>query len=181
VFVYATLQLVANIYQLDFRRPLYDTNQTMNHSRKRFFFSRTATRRQLCRRSFSSTSSRPVDRVRIIEVGPRDGLQNEKQSISVDTKIELVRRLARTGLTTIEAGSFVAPKWVPQVWPTRRSNSKEKNTKAVFADGELGQDSRVDSPRHTIFSSSDCVPVATTKHEGIGQLLCRSEGPWQKY
>ncbi|KAK6442111.1 hypothetical protein LTR95_001665 [Oleoguttula sp. CCFEE 5521] len=53
--------------------------------------------------------------VRIIEVGPRDGLQNEKRSISAETKIELVRRLAGTGLETIEAGSFVHPKWVPQM------------------------------------------------------------------
>jgi len=56
-----------------------------------------------------------TDHVRIIEVGPRDGLQNEKTSISVETKVELVRRLARTGLETIEAGSFSHPKWVPQV------------------------------------------------------------------
>ena len=53
--------------------------------------------------------------MRIVEVGPRDGLQNEKTSIPVDTKIELVRRLASTGLGIIEAGSFVHPKWVPQV------------------------------------------------------------------
>jgi len=56
-----------------------------------------------------------ADHVRIIEVGPRDGLQNEKTSIPVETKIELVRRLAGAGIETIEAGSFVAPKWVPQV------------------------------------------------------------------
>lgn len=55
------------------------------------------------------------DRVRITEVGPRDGLQNEKTIIPLATKIELIERLARTGLTDIEAGSFVAPKWVPQV------------------------------------------------------------------
>ena len=55
------------------------------------------------------------DRVRITEVGPRDGLQNEKKIIPLATKIELIERLARTGLTDIEAGSFVAPKWVPQV------------------------------------------------------------------
>jgi isopropylmalate/homocitrate/citramalate synthase len=42
-------------------------------------------------------------------------LQNEKQTIPLATKIELVERLAKTGLTTIEAGSFVSPKWVPQV------------------------------------------------------------------
>jgi hydroxymethylglutaryl-CoA lyase len=55
------------------------------------------------------------NRVRIVEVGPRDGLQNEKKSIPVDTKMELIRRLAKTGLRDIEVGSFVSPKWVPQV------------------------------------------------------------------
>ena len=55
------------------------------------------------------------NRVKIVEVGPRDGLQNEKKSIPVATKIDLIQRLAKTGLTTIEAGSFVSPKWVPQV------------------------------------------------------------------
>lgn len=55
------------------------------------------------------------DVVRIVEVGPRDGLQNEKATIPLKTKIELIHRLAMTGLRHIEAGSFVAPKWVPQV------------------------------------------------------------------
>ncbi len=53
--------------------------------------------------------------IKIVEVGPRDGLQNEKKTIPLTTKIELISRLAKTGLTDIEAGSFVAPKWVPQV------------------------------------------------------------------
>jgi hydroxymethylglutaryl-CoA lyase len=53
--------------------------------------------------------------VKVVEVGPRDGLQNEKKTIPLTTKIELLEKLARTGLTDIEAGSFVAPKWVPQV------------------------------------------------------------------
>jgi hydroxymethylglutaryl-CoA lyase len=56
-----------------------------------------------------------ADRVKIVEVGPRDGLQNEKKTIPLGTKIDLIERLARTGLRDIEAGSFVAPKWVPQV------------------------------------------------------------------
>ena len=50
-----------------------------------------------------------------MEVGPRDGLQNEKSPLKLDTKLELLKRLSRTGLRNIEAGSFVAPKWVPQV------------------------------------------------------------------
>ncbi|SPQ27215.1 2bea4524-e4e0-4481-b0c9-82f19e28b8c3 [Thermothielavioides terrestris] len=54
-------------------------------------------------------------RVKLVEVGPRDGLQNEKKAIPLATKLELIERLAKTGLTTIEAGSFVSPKWVPQM------------------------------------------------------------------
>lgn len=53
--------------------------------------------------------------VKIVEVGPRDGLQNEKQSIDIATKIELIDKLSNTGLRHIEAGSFVNPKWVPQM------------------------------------------------------------------
>lgn len=53
--------------------------------------------------------------MKLVEVGPRDGLQNEKVAISLETKLELIERLARTGVSAIEAGSFVAPKWVPQV------------------------------------------------------------------
>lgn len=55
------------------------------------------------------------DQVGIVEVGPRDGLQNEKQTINVETKVELIERLAATGLKNIEAGAFVSPKWVPQM------------------------------------------------------------------
>ncbi|HUO88881.1 MAG TPA: hydroxymethylglutaryl-CoA lyase, partial [Rhizomicrobium sp.] len=54
-------------------------------------------------------------KVRIVEVGPRDGLQNEKQIVPTETKIEFIRRLGETGLKTIEATAFVSPKWVPQV------------------------------------------------------------------
>lgn len=53
--------------------------------------------------------------VRIHEVGARDGLQNEKATVPTETKAEFVRRLADAGLTTIEATSFVHPKWVPQL------------------------------------------------------------------
>lgn len=54
-------------------------------------------------------------RVKIVEVGPRDGLQNEKTLIATSTKIEFIQRLSRTGLRFIEATSFVSPKWVPQM------------------------------------------------------------------
>ena len=63
---------------------------------------------------------RPMNRclsnlVNIVEVGARDGLQNEKREIPVHVKVELVNRLGRAGLKNIEVGSFVSPKWVPQV------------------------------------------------------------------
>ena len=54
-------------------------------------------------------------RVRIIDVGPRDGLQNEKQPVPSDIKIELVHRLQAAGLKEIEVTSYVSPKWVPQM------------------------------------------------------------------
>ncbi len=53
--------------------------------------------------------------VRIVEVGPRDGLQNEKIDIGTAHKIELINRLSNTGLRSIEATAFVSPKWVPQM------------------------------------------------------------------
>ncbi len=56
--------------------------------------------------------------ITIVEVGPRDGLQNEREIVSVETKIALIERLAAAGLTTVEAGAFVSPKWVPQMAAT---------------------------------------------------------------
>lgn len=53
--------------------------------------------------------------IRLVEVGPRDGLQNEKTLVPLATKIELVNRLSDTGLSVVEAGAFVSPKWVPQM------------------------------------------------------------------
>ncbi|MFT5504253.1 MAG: hydroxymethylglutaryl-CoA lyase [Gammaproteobacteria bacterium] len=53
--------------------------------------------------------------VRIVEVGPRDGLQNESQNVPAEIKVKLVEMLVDAGLTSIEAGAFVSPKWVPQM------------------------------------------------------------------
>ncbi|WP_133478533.1 hydroxymethylglutaryl-CoA lyase [Cognatilysobacter segetis] len=55
------------------------------------------------------------DAVRIVEVGPRDGLQNEKAIIATADKVALIDRLSATGLPVVEATSFVSPKWVPQL------------------------------------------------------------------
>ena len=58
------------------------------------------------------------DRVRIVEVGPRDGLQNEASPVPVEARVAFIEALADAGLKTIEAGSFVSPKWVPQMGGT---------------------------------------------------------------
>lgn len=55
------------------------------------------------------------DRVRIVEVGPRDGLQNETQPVPTEIKIELIDRLGAAGLPAVELTSFVSPRWVPQL------------------------------------------------------------------
>ena len=55
------------------------------------------------------------ERVKIVEVGPRDGLQNEAVTVPAETKVQLVEKLADAGVSVIEAGAFVSPKWVPQM------------------------------------------------------------------
>lgn len=61
------------------------------------------------------TTSKMSKQVRIVEVGPRDGLQNEKAIVPAAVKIELIRRLIQSGLKSVEVTSFVSPKWVPQM------------------------------------------------------------------
>src|SRR4051812_32096582 len=53
--------------------------------------------------------------VRLIEVGPRDGLQNEATQLAIDVKVALIERLADAGFPNIEAAAFVSPRWVPQM------------------------------------------------------------------
>src|SRR5512132_281551 len=59
-----------------------------------------------------------VDSVKVVEVGPRDGLQNEKVTIPTKAKIDYITALADAGLKVIEAGALVSPKWVPQMADT---------------------------------------------------------------
>lgn len=81
---------------------------------------RTTQARRLATAASSAQASPPRgNRVKVVEVGPRDGLQNEKTSVPLATKIELIERLAGTGLSSIESGAFVSPKWVPQVGSIR--------------------------------------------------------------
>lgn len=66
-------------------------------------------------RCFLRVFGRSYSSVRIVEVGPRDGLQNEPKIVKAAVKIELINKLSKTGLQTIEATSFVSAKWVPQM------------------------------------------------------------------
>lgn len=73
----------------------------------------------MIRKSLTNWTSKPVaqlvKRVKIVEVAPRDGLQNEKKIVPTETKIKLIDLLSETGLSSIETTSFVSPKWVPQM------------------------------------------------------------------
>lgn len=70
--------------------------------------------------------------VELIEVGPRDGLQNESKILSVDLRVELIERLAKAGHKKIEAGSFVSPKWVPQMAGTDLVLDKLNSNRALM-------------------------------------------------
>lgn len=58
------------------------------------------------------------EKVKIVEVGPRDGLQNEAEIVPLEVKVELIERLGEAGVSVMEAGSFVSPKWIPQMADT---------------------------------------------------------------
>eukprot|EP00003_Mantamonas_plastica_P005435 TRINITY_DN1436_c0_g1_i3.p1 TRINITY_DN1436_c0_g1~~TRINITY_DN1436_c0_g1_i3.p1 ORF type:complete len:296 (-),score=68.52 TRINITY_DN1436_c0_g1_i3:446-1249(-) len=63
---------------------------------------------------FNSNENLP-EAVKVVEVGPRDGLQNEKQTVDTDVKVKLIRKLVESGLPSVEVTAFVSPKWVPQM------------------------------------------------------------------
>jgi isopropylmalate/homocitrate/citramalate synthase len=87
--------------------------------------------------------------VRIVEVGPRDGLQNEAALVSTAIKVELIDRLADAGLRTIEVGSFVSPKWVPQMADTaevmRRLQRRRGLNYPVLVPNEKGLDAALEA------------------------------------
>ncbi len=88
-------------------------------------------------------------RVRLVEVGPRDGLQNEAKPVPVDVKVELIDRLTAAGHTTVEAGSFVSPKWVPQMASTDEVMAKIKRKPGVsypvLVPNKLGMNGAIES------------------------------------
>lgn len=71
-------------------------------------------------------------KIKIVEVGARDGLQNEKQNVSVDVRVQLIRLLHDAGLKAIEAGAFVSPQWVPQMQGTDQVLTGLRDLDAVF-------------------------------------------------
>lgn len=85
---------------------------------RRCLMYRSSSSSSLCRDGvqarMSSSSALPAT-VRIVEVGPRDGLQNEKSIVPTDVKVEFINKLAGAGLSHVEATAFVSPKWVPQM------------------------------------------------------------------
>ncbi|MCW2827238.1 MAG: hydroxymethylglutaryl-CoA lyase, partial [Marmoricola sp.] len=85
----------------------------------------------------TSVAERPdlPDRVTIYEVGPRDGLQNEKAVVPVEAMAEFIRRLLAAGLPVVEATSFVHPRWVPQL-----ADAGDLMTSLI--EGQLGEAAR---------------------------------------
>ncbi|KAF9177708.1 hypothetical protein BGZ51_008453 [Haplosporangium sp. Z 767] len=91
---------------------------------------------QSIRRSLNTNAAAPAASlsskfVKIVEVGPRDGLQNEKSVIPAETKIEFINRLSDTGLSVVEATSFVSPKWVPQMGDATKVITSIKKNKNI--------------------------------------------------
>lgn len=76
-------------------------------------------------------SSKLPKQVKVVEVGPRDGLQNEVTPVSADDKINLINKLSDAGVTYIESGSFVSPKWVPQMGTSTEVFEKLNRIKGV--------------------------------------------------
>jgi hydroxymethylglutaryl-CoA lyase len=83
---------------------------------------------------------------RIVEVGPRDGLQNEKTAIPLDVKLKLIRMLSHSGLTNIESGSFVSPKWVPQMADASEIFHYIRQQKSLNKQNEMLGGRTADSP-----------------------------------
>ncbi|UIF87599.1 hypothetical protein [Cupriavidus sp. UYPR2.512] len=80
--------------------------------------------------------------VRIVEVGPRDGLQSEKQIVPAAVKIELIERLADAGLPAVEATAFVSPRWVPQMADNASGNVATEDV--VYLLSSMGIETGVD-------------------------------------
>ncbi len=118
--------------------------------------------------------------VRIVEVGPRDGLQNEKLPIDAATKIALIEALAKAGVSYIEAGSFVNPKWVPQM-----AGSEEIFEKTQRADGVTyaALTPNMKGYERAIEVGADEVAIFAAASEGFSQknINCSIEESLQRF
>ena len=105
-------------------------------------------------------------KIKMVEVGPRDGLQNEPETVSAAIKIELIDRLAAAGVSSIEAGSFVSPKWVPQMADTAEVmagiNRREGVRYSVLAPNIRGFEA-------TLGANADEIAVFTAASETFSQ------------
>lgn len=141
-----------------------------------------AGRSSLTRRAFATASLESS--VRLLEVGPRDGLQNIKTSVPTDVKVELIRRLASTGLMNIEATSFVSPKWVPQladgaavmeqVWPLAREKAINL---PVLAPNLKGLENAMKSSAQEVVVFASCTEAFSRMNQNcsIDQALAQAQ------
>lgn len=106
------------------------------------------------------------NKVKIVEVGPRDGLQNEPQPVPTNIKIDLINKLSATGLSTIEATSFVSPKWIPQMADSEEVFSKINKIQnidyPVLVPNQQGME-------NAIKAGVKCIAVFTTSSETFCQ------------
>ncbi|MFN7642478.1 MAG: hydroxymethylglutaryl-CoA lyase [Burkholderiales bacterium] len=120
-------------------------------------------------------------RVAIVEVGPRDGLQNEKSPITTDMRIELCDRLTDAGFPNIEAGSFVSPKWVPQMADTaelmRRIHRKPGVTYSVLTPNMKGFEGALEARADevVIFGAASESFTQRNIHCSIAESIARFE------
>jgi hydroxymethylglutaryl-CoA lyase len=100
-------------------KSLRNSISVSNHLFKSNFIQKAAFTAESKTKRISTISQTMVpNSVRIVEVGPRDGLQNEKTMVPAEVKLALIDKLYNSGLRSIEAGAFVSPKWVPQMADT---------------------------------------------------------------
>ncbi|KAM0788598.1 hypothetical protein ACM66B_001719 [Microbotryomycetes sp. NB124-2] len=129
------------------------------------------------------SAARLRKQVKIVEVGPRDGLQNEKQVLSTELKVNLIDKLVKAGLRTVEAGSFVSPKWVPQMAstaqvlssPTLRALVDQHGSALslpVLVPNSKGLSSMLSLLSSTSSTSQDSVPVTNE----MAVFVAASEG-----
>lgn len=129
---YCSGPLLSRTSSLGRSRSIFDSASDSRHvqSHQTRHYSASCTDREI--RDLANKFLRGMPRfVKIVEVGPRDGLQNEKSTIPTSVKIELIHKLVSSGLSVIEATSFVSPKWVPQLSDGRDVMEAIRNIEGV--------------------------------------------------